>query len=446
MGAVIGRSAQEGNGDVVSKPARFHRSARDGQRTTYIGRLPRMLIAALVAASLVACAGAQSAERASRSGGPTSAGAGAISTIATSSTPSGSLSGSYLVDLTWVSDATGWALSAAPCGKALCARISRTQDGGRSWTQLPAPPAHLSGSSAATYCAVSPCVDHLRFATARIGYLFGPSLLITRDGGETWTAVASPPVESLEPGPGAVVRLVYDHDGCPGPCNRMVEAAAAGSDDWRVLVANLTAPSDADRAQIIRAGAGVIYVPIYGNLAAGAGTQQAVIYRSLDDGLSWTQLSDPCGGTGAALRDAISIAAGSGGFLAALCTTRVISTYGYSVVSSLDYGVSWGARRPVPVTPAFSPDLIAASGPNAMVITNSPAAGSGEYTYQLVLSTDRGRIWATVASDARQLDPNAPYATYLAFQGPLVGSWVGYPHAIWTTTDGGRLWTRRRFA
>jgi len=430
----------------VSEPAEFDRSAPDEQRIARVRRPAHALLALAMAAALVACAGAQSAAQASRSAGSTSAGAESSSTVATSTTRRAGLSDSYLVDLTWVSDATGWALSAAPCAKGLCARISRTEDGGRSWTQLPAPRAYLSGSSAATYCSASPCVDHLRFATPKIGYLFGPSLLITRDGGQTWTAVVSPPVESLEPGAGAVVRVVYEHDGCPGPCNRTVESAAPGSDDWRVLDANLTAPSDAVRAQVLGAGAGVIYVPIYGNLAAGAGMQQAVIYRSLDDGLTWTALRDPCGGTGAALRDAISIAAGPGGFLAALCTTRVISTYGYSVVSSLDNGATWGPRRPVPVTPAFSPDLIAATGSKAMVITNSPAAGSGEYTYQLDFSADRGKIWASVASDARQLDPDAPYATYLAFQGPLVGRWVGYPHAIWTTTDGGRLWTRRQFA
>ncbi len=430
----------------MSEPPELDRSAPDERWIACVRRPAHALLALAMAAALVACAGAQSAAQASRSAGSTSAGGESHSTVAASATRRAGLSDTYLVDLTWVSAATGWALSAAPCAKGLCVRISRTEDGGRSWTQLPAPRAYLSGSSAATYCRTSPCVDHLRFATPKIGYLFGPSLLITRDGGQTWTAVASPPVESLEPGPGSVVRVVYDHDGCPGPCNRTVESAAAGSDDWRVLDANLTAPSDAVRAQVLRAGAGVIYVPVYGNLAAGAGMQQAVIYRSLDDGLTWTALRDPCGGTGAALRDAISIAAAPGGFLAALCTTRVISTYGYSVVSSLDNGATWGARRPVPVTPAFSPDLIAATGSKAMVITNSPAAGSGEYTYQLVFSADRGKIWASVASDARQLDPNAPYATYLAFQGPLEGRWVGYPHAIWTTTDGGRLWTRRRFA
>jgi photosystem II stability/assembly factor-like uncharacterized protein len=64
-----------------------------------------------------------------------------------------------------------------------------------------------------------------------------------------------------------------------------------------------------------------------------------------------------------------------------------------------------------------------------------------------MLSTDGGTHWSTVVSDREQLHPTTPnYGGYLGFQNSLVGRWVGYPHAIWTTTDGGRNWTQRRFS
>jgi photosystem II stability/assembly factor-like uncharacterized protein len=278
-----------------------------------------------------------------------------------------------------------------------------------------------------------------------IGYLFGPSLLITHNGGLTWARVPSPPVESLEPAPGEVVRVVYDHDGCPGPCRRMLEAAAAGSDDWRVFLASMPVQttSNAVSAQVIRAGKEVIYVPVYGNLAAGAGNQQTTIYRSLDAGRSWVRLADPCGGSGARARDAISLAAAPGSFLAALCTTR--DAHAFAVTTSTDDGRTWGPRHPLPSSQQFFPDLIAAASPTDLIMTNSLVGGSGPYTYRLMLSTDGGAHWSTVVSDREQLDPNAPYATYLGFQDSRVGRWVGYPHAIWTTTDGGRRWTRGPF-
>ena len=374
-----------------------------------------------------------------------SPGASAVATsFRSSATPAG-LSGSYVIDLTLVSVTMGWALAAAPCDPGLCPRIARTDNGGRSWTALPGPPAYLSTSSSGTYCSRQPCVDHLRFATATIGYLFGPSLLITRNGGVTWTRVTSPPVESLEPGAGQGVRVVYNHDGCPGPCQRKVEAAPAGSEDWRVLLTIGQVSSDAVSSQVVRSGHEAIYVPIYGNLAAGAGTQQTTIFRSLDAGHSWVRLADPCGGTAAQVRDAIDLAAAPGGVIAVLCTTRDGGSF--SVRTSTDDGTTWRPRAPVPTSEQFLPGRIAAASATDLAISNNVGGGSGSFTYRLMLSTDGGTHWSTVVSDREQLHPTTPnYGGYLGFQNSLVGRWVGYPHAIWTTTDGGRNWTQRRFS
>ena len=368
------------------------------------------------------------------------------STSVRSSQGSAGLRGGYVIDLTWISDDAGWALAAAPCSHGLCLRIARTEDGGRTWSALPDPPAYLSASSSAEYCDRQPCVDHLRFATATVGYLFGPSLLITHNGGMSWTRVMSPWVESLEPGPGEVVRIVYNHDGCPGPCQRKIEAALAGSDDWRVLrtISLGQVSSDAVSAEVIRARPRAIYVAIYGNVAAGAGTQQTTIYRSLDAGRSWARLGDTCGGAGVHVQDAIAIAATPDGFLAALCLPRT-QLGATSVTTSSDEGRSWSPRHAVPQTGDFRPDVIAVASPTDLVISNSLAGGSGPYTYTLMLSTDGGTRWSSVVSDREQLDPNAPQVSYLGFQDSLVGRWVGYPHATWTTADGGLQWTQQLF-
>lgn len=372
--------------------------------------------------------------------------ASATRTAATVSPGAPRLIGSFVVDLTWLSENMGWALAAAPCGHVLCPRIARTDDGGRRWTELPDPPAHLSGPA----CSHLPCVDQVRFATSKIGYLFGPSLFITHDGGLTWTHVTNPQVESLEPGRGAVVRIVYHHSGCPGPCDRVVEGAPVGSNRWRVLLAAVptgaAGPEEAVNARVIPAGSQAIYIAVYGNLANGANaSQHTAIYRSLNAGHSWVRLADPCGGSDTHERDAIDVAAASGGYLAALCASRYTQQAShYSVITSGNAGTTWGARHPVPASAQF-PDLIAAASPNKLLITNSLGGGSGPYTYRLMLSMDGGKEWSTVISDPEQLDANAPSAGYVGFQGSLVGRWIGYPRAIWTTTDGGHHWTRRPF-
>jgi photosystem II stability/assembly factor-like uncharacterized protein len=292
-----------------------------------------------------------------------------------------------------------------------------------------------------------PCVEHVAFASKTVGYLFAPSLLVTRDGGATWRRVAGPQLESLAAGPDDVVRIAYNHTGCPGPCNRVIEAAPVGSDRWHVLLAGLStiAPSRAVSAQVLRAGAAAIYVPIYGAIAAGAGTQQTTIYRSLDGGRHWSRLGDPCRGGRAHPLIAMDIAVAPGGSLAALCWPRSGAGADISVVTSPNRGRSWSANHPVPSAGGFAPDLIAAAGPNDVVVSNSLISGHGPYTYRLLSTTDGGRSWSTVANKSVRLDTRAAYTGYLSFQSPLVGRWVGDQHAIWTTATGGRSWTRRLF-
>jgi photosystem II stability/assembly factor-like uncharacterized protein len=338
---------------------------------------------------------------------------------------------SFVVDLTWISDRSGWALSGRHCGSKLCPELARTRDGGRTWRRLPDPPGSLDARS------------HVRFANASDGYLFGPALFVTHDGGRTWTRETSPPVESLEPSGGSVVRLVYDHTGCPGPCNRTVQEAPAGSAAWRTLV-RLGIPAADSRepaAQVIRGGGGLVYVPIYGSLAAGAGTQHTILFRSRDGGGSWSRLRDPCAGRRRGVHDAVSVAAAPGGVLVALCVPRMAGPGGRFALVSTNAGSTWSAHRPVP----GSPWLVAAASAAHLVVADGPISGEGKHTYRLAASADAGRHWRNVVTDRERLDPAAPGSAFLGFEDARVGRWVGWERTIWTTHDAGLHWARSLF-
>src|ERR1039457_4969901 len=96
-------------------------------------------------------------------------------------TPSPPSAGKFIVDLTWVSDQTGWALSAVECASGLCPELASTIDGGKTWRQLPSPPALIQ--SGTVDCSKTDCISHVRFASTMFGYLYGPALLVTSDGG-----------------------------------------------------------------------------------------------------------------------------------------------------------------------------------------------------------------------------------------------------------------------
>jgi len=348
--------------------------------------------------------------------------------------PARPLTGPLIIDLSWTSSRRGWALEAEPCGRGLCPRLAGTADGGRSWRALPSPPGVIQ------YRDGAPELAQIRFATARIGYLSGPALYRTADGGQTWHRVPGPPTEALHPADGSVVRVAYRGTGCPGPCTRIVQEAAAGTTRWRTLL-RITLPLDESQAvtsQVIRSGRSVIYVPVYGNLAAGAGTQHTVIFRTTGGG-TWQRLPDPCPGTGTATRDTTGIAAGPGGFLAALCAPRDQTGHLY-VLTSADHGSTWSMPRPLPAT--GTDYLIAAASPGRLAVATGGASGSGPYAYRLLESADGGRHWTTAAAGTAQLNPRAPAVAGLGFASPDAGWWISDPHSIWITSDGGRTWHR----
>jgi photosystem II stability/assembly factor-like uncharacterized protein len=401
----------------------------------------------LAAAGLVICSvacGTRAPGEAHRS--PGTAGNGAVATTGRAGARAGSpLAGSFLKDLTWVSDQRGWALSAAPCGRDLCPRLAATTDGGRTWTALPAPPGQVLDPAGPVSCAPAACVGQVRFATATVGYLFGPALFQTSDGGRSWHRVPSRPVEALEPSAGTVVRVVFDHTGCPGPCDRAVQETTAGSARWRTLL-RIPAGSAGEgvAAQVVRQGTSVIYVPVYGNPAGGAGTAHAVIFRSTDGGRTWQHGLDPCGGAGADEHDATGLAAAPGGFAAVLCAPRN-GTGPTFVRTSADNGSSWGPPHPVPGATRARLSLIAAASAAHLVLATGGAYGLGPFTYHLFASADGGLRWSAVVTGTMHPDPRAPAAAFLGFEDAGVGRWLSGPRDIWTTADAGQHWHERAF-
>jgi photosystem II stability/assembly factor-like uncharacterized protein len=359
-------------------------------------------------------------------------------TFATAS-PATDLAYSSLQDTSWVSAAEGWALAAQPCATGTCTRMARTADAGRHWQQLPGPPATIQDGGAD--CAAQACVTHVSFAGPAIGYLYGPGLLMTTDGGLTWHAPPGPQTEALTIAGGQVYRVTYTHGGCPGPCQPALQEAAAGSASWRTLTGALAEPGRSGSAQIIASGPHVL-VAMYGSLA-GPVPAQAVVYRSPDGG-TWRQAADPCGGLGRGgpdkEEDLVGLAAAPGGFFAGLCAPHdMTSTF---VITSADAGASWRSAAAPP--PGQWPGLVAAASPATIAVASGATGGGGPYTARLLVTTDGGRHWVTAATDTQNLGAGSAPA-WLGFETPLAGQWLGDPHGVWTTTDGGLHWTRTAF-
>lgn len=398
-------------------------------------------VCVVIGALVLVAAGCGTASTAPPGGGSASAsGSGPASpTSSSSSAPAATgLASSTLADLSWVSATEGWALASHPCPAGSCARLAHTTDGGAHWQALPDPPAQLQDEN--TDCATRKCVSGVRFASPAIGYLYGPALLLTTDGGRTWHPEPGPSVETLTVAGGQVYRVAYDSSGCPGPCQPTLQAAVAGSTTWRTLIGQLAEPGRSNTAQIVASGSSLL-VAMYGS-EAGPVSAQAIVYRSADDGATWQQRTDPCTGRGAGGQeeDLIDLAAAPGGFFAGLCSPHS-GTAAFAVTSG-DGGESWRQLGALPGIPAL--DLLAAASPATLAVSTGVMYGGGGYTARLLVTTDGGQHWSAAASDTQRLSQGVTPA-WLGFGTSRAGWWIGDPHSIWTTGDGGAHWTQVAF-
>jgi photosystem II stability/assembly factor-like uncharacterized protein len=355
------------------------------------------------------------------------------------------LAHSALLSTSWINATEGWALAAQPCAGGTCARLARTTDAGRHWQRLPDPPATALAGMLDCLSARA-CVSQVSFASPAIGYLYGPSLLMTTDGGLTWKARPGLETETLTIAGGQAYRVAYTSGGCPGPCRPSLQEAPAGSANWRTLIARLIEPDRSDSAQIAVSGTDVL-VAMYGSLG-GPVLAQADVYRSADGGGTWRQAADPCGpsprGPGpnnlSMEKDLIGLAASPGGFVAGLCFTRARnSTF---VITSADAGTNWRPASASP--PGQGLGFITAASPATIAVASGATGGSGAYTARLLVTTDGGRHWVTVATDTQDLAADGIPA-WAGFETTLAGQWLGDPHGVWTTADGGLRWTRTAF-
>ena len=327
------------------------------------------------------------------------------------------------LDVSFVSATDGWALGSADClhGSGRCSAFFHTTDG-TNWTSMPGTQFNVPGVNGCK----APCVEHIRFATPEIGYAFGPSaVLMTTDGGLDWTRQPLPGADALETLDGNVISVLANN--VP---KASFERAAIGTNAWHpfTLIPSTVAVT---RVELARAGHAAVLEFIEYNPAKGIG-DTGVLYRSSDDGVTWTKVGEPCEYVGVGYQDestaATMAADGSVVVSCAVLSAGDLEGFGHTVTST-DGGAHFippgtgGKLRPA--------QLLAAASRSVQLVV----AGNGVYR-----SVDAGESWTPVKTLAGHR------VSFLGFESPTVGRAIcDNGRTIWTTRDGGATWSSSRF-
>jgi hypothetical protein len=345
--------------------------------------------------------------------------------------PYGVPAGFQPVSASFPSPARGFVLGAAGCSqvRACQARLAATTDAGAHWRFTGAPDVRLFNPGGNTLTQASRVRDVV-FDSRRTGWLYGPGLWATHDGGATWR------------------RISLGGDIVPSMGGGVVAMAAAAGTAYAVVA---TDPFHGKPAELYRSPAGQDAWARVGTMTGNPWASLAVSGKAAwfgtsaglwatADGVHWHQDPAPCpasdiGGLG-------SIAAASPSQVVFLCAgDGAAGSMRKDVFRSSDGGKTvrlagqapfGGDGGPLDVTPG-----------RGQVITLASSSGAS-FLYR---SADGGKIWTT----ATYPNGGTPWNS-LAYVSQTVG-WVvidGRPledgsNQLLRTADAGRSWHAIRF-
>jgi hypothetical protein len=338
---------------------------------------------------------------------------------------------------------TGWVVGQAgtpgDCATAYCTSIARTTNAGKSWSGVPAP---VTGAPDGNLG-----VSQIRFLNTSDGWVFGPQLYATTDGGQHWTAQSTngQRVVDLETVGTRAFAVLATCTGIgtdfAGSCTSFsLYSTVAGQDAWAPVsgATGLSAGGQASSASLVLTSSqGYLLAPdgsVYAGPVDGSGSWQQV--SANPSGASCPPGNPQANGqpSGAAL------AAASPTSLVLDCTQQTAASTTSRLFASSDGGKTWQSAGP-----AFSYVVTAvAAQPNGLV----------------VLATTQGlqvlHDITVLKEGAFDIQPGT-----LSAAAPAGGfRWVGMTsdsqgialaadateHQLWFTFDGGLSWSPSKVA
>jgi hypothetical protein len=269
-------------------------------------------------------------------------------------------------------------------------------------------------------------VSDLVFADRRNGYLFGPQLLATHDGGRSWARQPLAQVKTVEVGGGYAYALTETR----GEPARLWRAPVGGG-RWT----KLAVPRTIDATFAVEAGTVVLLqTGFYG--PGPTGPQLGRLWASSDRGAHWRRRPLPCTARdgGASL---VAIVPDRSASWLLDCYANEQSSQAqntqHHLYRTLDAGSSW-ARLSDPIR-HNAPDLLADNGAGHAFLATE--GGAGDVLYGTL---DGGRSWRLLLRSGGGFFGWADLRFVNRMTGFVVGPTHYAPEHLYRTDDSGHTW------
>jgi photosystem II stability/assembly factor-like uncharacterized protein len=324
----------------------------------------------------------------------------------------------------FVSATTGFVLGARQCSRLPCtALLEKTEDGGVTWTSVPAPAVSLVPTFTTSPASA---VSSVRFENATDGWLLGPSLWATTNGGKLWHKVTAVP--------GQIIDLAVSD----GEVYVSAEPAKGGLDQARLYEGKVGSST----WKLVPKVAPLDLLTVFGK-SVWAGSANGVtpgLWTSTDSGRHWSKLPFHCPKIALS---ASAVAAASRSDVAIACSDQGYPQPGLSVkevFTSTDGGhVFRLVGKPSQLPEAGQVYGLAMPPGNPRRITLNAASGAS----YLDQSANGGKTWTAITYYDGGLGFNdLAYASattgfVIHFMGSPV---IAYSDGLMKTTNAGRTW------
>jgi photosystem II stability/assembly factor-like uncharacterized protein len=330
-------------------------------------------------------------------------------------------SGFQPTSASFVSPATGFVLGAVGCKprQACVARLVATTDGGARWHFLKTPVVRLPDPAGTRQAAE---VSDVVFASPQTGWLYGPALYSTRDGGVHWRMLSlGGSVDTVATSGGTVYAVVSPPGGRPEQLFR----SRVGTNAWA-------------RAGTMTGQQAVLAVS---GKAAWFGTSTDLWATA--DGVHWRNYPFRCPGT---YDELTGIAAASVSHVVFLCSNaQGMFHTNKEVLVSVNGGRTERRAGYAPVSGDDPYDGIAVPPPPSTVITIAAYAPGPDYLYR---SANGGKTWVSLQVPGTDGGANLSSLSYVS----VTVGWVvtggpagGGPAQLLRTSDAGSTWHKVAF-